>query len=273
MVPGAVRPVDVADAAWGERQLLVQARQRRVRQLQLFAVWLGIIVLVAGVLVRFNLDVGFMTTWGWFILSRGVPTTLGVSLASITFATVLALIGSLMRISRSPILSGIASFYVSLFRGTPLLVQIYIIYIGLPQLGIVLPAIFAGVLALSLNYGAYMTEIFRAGIQSIGHGQREAALSLGMTPQQTFRRIIWPQAVRLIIPPIGNEFVAMLKDSSLVSVMGIWELTFTATKSGRPRFKNMEALLIAAAAYWVLTALFSTIQSLIESRLGKAHER
>ncbi len=115
------------------------------------------------------------------------------------------------------------------FRGTPLLLQVYLIYLGLPQIGVTLPAVPSGVIALSLCYGAYMAEIFRAGIEGVPHGQREAARALGLKEGLILRKIVLPQAMRLIVPPVGNQFIAMLKDSSLVSVMGVWELTFVAT--------------------------------------------
>jgi polar amino acid transport system permease protein len=129
------------------------------------------------------------------------------------------------------------------------------------------------VLALSLNYGAYMTEIFRAGIQSIHHGQHEAAISLGLTRSQTIRRVILPQAVRIIIPDIGNQFIAMQKDSSLVSIMGVWELTYMANRLARKDIKFMEMFLLAAAMYWLLTIISAWLEGLLEKRLSQAYER
>jgi len=137
----------------------------------------------------------------------------------------------------------------------------------------VLTAIQSGILALSLNYGAYMTEIFRAGIQSISFGQREAAEAIGMTGWQTMRRIILPQAIRVIIPDIGNQFIAMQKDSSLVSIMGVWEITFRANRFGRIDSKFMEMFLLAALMYWVLTILSSWLEERLEKRLSHAYER
>jgi polar amino acid transport system permease protein len=137
----------------------------------------------------------------------------------------------------------------------------------------VLSAIPAGILALSINYGAYMTETFRAGIQSISGGQREAALSLGMTPGQCMRRIILPQALRIVIPPVGNDFIAMLKDSSLVSLMGVMELTWRAQKIGRRHFRTLELLTLAAGFYWILTIFMQTIQARVEERLGRGRNR
>jgi polar amino acid transport system permease protein len=196
-----------------------------------------------------------------------------VSALSIALAVVLALFGALGRLSRNPIANGVSSFYISLIRGTPLLVQIYIWYLGLPRLGIVLEGIPAGILALGVNYGAYMTEIFRAGIQAIGKGQYEAAEALGMTRRQVFQRIVLPQAFRIVIPPIGNEFIAMMKDSSLVSVMAIWELTYRAQKIGRQNFRNMETFIIAAAFYWILTVVFQYFQGRLEEYMARGERR
>jgi len=133
----------------------------------------------------------------------------------------------------------------------------------------VLDAFICGVIALGFNYGAYMTEIFRAGIQSIGKGQTEAAYALGMTGRQTMQRVILPQAVRLIIPPVGNEFIAMLKDSSLVYIMGVWEVLFRAQKIGRQYFHSMETLFVAAVFYWMLTMVFSAFQERLERRMAR----
>jgi polar amino acid transport system permease protein len=118
-----------------------------------------------------------------------------------------------------------------------------------------------------------MTEIFRAGIQSIGYGQREAALALGMTRWQMLRRIILPQAIRIIIPDIGNQFIAMQKDSTLISVMGVWEITFRASRFARRDSKFMEMFLLAAALYWVLTIISTWLQSRLERRMEHAYER
>jgi len=179
-------------------------------------------------------------------------------------------LGALGRLSRVPPAYALATFYTSLIRGTPLLLQIIFIFLALPQLGIVLSGIWAGVLALGINYGAYMTEIMRAGIQSVGIGQREAALAIGMNQSQIMRRIVLPQAMRLVIPPIGNEFIAMLKDTALISVTGFaWETLWRAQKVGRANFRSLEALLIAAVFYWIITIIFSAVQARIEASLAK----
>jgi polar amino acid transport system permease protein len=255
------------------QQLVVSRRTARTRfGIFSLAVWILLLVILYSILRRFNLDIAFMQHWFRFIM-QGAWITLRVSALSIALAVVLALMGALGRLSKSAIANGVSSFYISLIRGTPLLVQIYIWYLGLPRLGVVLPAELAGILALGVNYGAYMTEIFRAGIQAIGKGQHEAAEALGMSRGQTFRRIVLPQAFRIVIPPIGNEFIAMMKDSSLVSVMAIWELTYRAQKIGRQNFRNMETFIIAAAFYWLLTVVFQFLQGKLEERMARGERR
>ena len=236
------------------------------------AVWLLILVVLYSVLRRFNLDISFMRHWLPFIM-KGSGLTVFVSLVSIVLAVILALLGALGRLSKSSIANGVSGFYISLIRGTPLLVQVYIWYLGLPRLGIVLQPVTAGILALGVNYGAYMTEIFRAGIQAIGKGQYEAAEALGMSPLQAYRRIILPQAFRIVIPPIGNQFIAMMKDSSLVSLMSVWELSYRAQKVGRQYFRSLETFIIAAAFYWILTVIFQLLQGKLEEHMARGERK
>jgi polar amino acid transport system permease protein len=203
-------------------------------------------------------------------IAGGLGETIRISLMSIVLAMTLALLAALGRLSTFPPVYAISTFYVSLIRGTPLYLQIFFFFLALPQLGIILPGLIAGVLALGLNYGAYMSEIFRAGLSSVGKGQREAAIALGMTPGQTMRRVVLPQAMRFAIPPVGNEFIAMTKDSALVSVTGfVHELMWRSTKVGRAQFHNLEALIIAAMFYWGMTLILSYLQSRLEARLSK----
>jgi polar amino acid transport system permease protein len=247
-----------------------QARARASWRLKFFATWLLLIgALLLALWLTDNIDTEFMTVWGPFIVG-GATLTIVLSVVSITFATLLALIGAFGRLSANPFLNGIASLYVSLVRGTPLIVQIYFIYLALPQVGIVLSAVPAGIIALSFNYGAYLTEVFRAGIQAVPRGQREAAQSLGMPEGLVMRRIVLPQAFRIVIPPIGNDFIAMMKDSSLVSILAVEELLFRAQLVGRQNFRSLEALVIAAAVYWILTMLFSTFQERLERQMGRS---
>ena len=211
-------------------------------------------------LLGFGLRNGFL---------QGAALTLFICAVAIACSTVIALVAALARLSGNGAAFGVATFYISFFRGTPLLLQVMLIYLGLPQLGIVLSAVPAGIIALSLCYGAYMAEIFRAGILAVPAGQSEAARALGLRESLIMRLVILPQALRLIIPPTGNQFIAMLKDSSLVSVMGAWEIMFLARTHGRSEFKYMEMLITAAIIYWVLSAVFELIQSRIERKFGK----
>ncbi|OGO62809.1 MAG: hypothetical protein A2030_10635 [Chloroflexi bacterium RBG_19FT_COMBO_50_10] len=280
------QPGSDPDLEMGHTLMTQQRRERLIQTVKIGVVWVGLIIFLSIALLQFNFDPAYVFKHFGFVL-QGLPITIGVSLASIAFATVLALLGAVARLSNNSIAQGISGFYVSLIRGTPLLIQIYIIYNGLPQIGtaliakglpqighlFILNAIQSGILALSLNYGAYMTEIFRAGIQSISGGQREAAESIGMNRVQVLRRIILPQAVRVIIPDIANQFIAMQKDSALVSFMGIWEMTYRANRFARQDSKFMEMFVVAAILYWLLTIVSSWLEGLLEKRMRHAYER
>ena len=216
-----------------------------------------------------QIDTEFMVNNLAFI-AGGLGETLRISVMSITLAMILALLAALGRLSTFPPIYALSTFYVSLIRGTPLYLQIFFFFLALPQLGIILPGLIAGVLALGLNYGAYMSEVFRAALSSVGKGQREAAIAIGMTPTQMMRRIVLPQALRFAIPPMGNDFIAMTKDSALVSATGfVHELMWRSTKVGRAQFHNLEALIMAAMFYWGMTLILSYIQSRIEANLSK----
>ena len=202
---------------------------------------------------------------------QGAALTLFLCLCSIVASSLLGFITALGRLSKSAVAFGIASFYASFFRGTPLLIQILLIYLGLPQLGVVPGAIAAGIIALSLNYGAYLSEIFRAGIVGVPHGQREASLALGMRETVIFWRVTLPQAMRSIIPPTTNQFISMLKDSSLISVMGVWEVMFLAQSYGRSSYRYIEMLTTAAVIYWLMSIGLELIQARMERHYGKAY--
>ncbi len=231
---------------------------------QVLLVWAELLLLFLSFFYSFGLNFEFIRSKIWFMISQGVFTTLYISAVSITLASMVAIVGAVAKLSTNGFAFAIASFYTSFFRGLPLLMQVYLIYLGLPQLGYVIDAVPAGILALTLCYGAYMTEIFRAGIQSINKGQWEASRSMGFGFALTMRRIILPQAMPLIIPPTGNQFIAMLKDSSLVSVIGVWELMFLARTLGNKDFRHMEMLITAAIIYWCLSMCLEVIQSRIE---------
>jgi len=203
---------------------------------------------------------------------QGAALTLFLCFCSIWLSLVLGFVTALARLSRSAVAFGVASFYASFFRGTPLLIQILLIYLGLPQLGVVPGAISAGVIALSLNYGAYLSEIFRAGIMAVPPGQRQAAVALGMNPTTTFFHIILPQAMRTIIPPTTSQFISMLKDSSLISVMGVWEVMFLAQSYGRSSYRYIEMLATAALIYWLLSIGLELVQHRLERYYGKGFQ-
>jgi polar amino acid transport system permease protein len=262
-----------------QSELLYQAQQRRDRRFRtnVSLSW-GIMLLILLYLFSgqdflgiktISLDYEFIRNNIGFI-AGGIPQTLLVSFLSIILATILALLAALGRLSTIPPLYALSTFYVSLIRGTPLYLQIFFFFLALPQLGIILSGLFAGVLALGLNYGAYMSEIFRAGLGSVGKGQREAAIALGMNPRQTMQRVVLPQALRFAIPPIGNDFIAMTKDSALVAATGfVHEVMWRATRVGRAQFNNLEALIIAAMFYWIMTIILSYAQGIIETRLAR----
>jgi len=275
--------VTVKSSAESQADLIyeLQKRQKRRFTIGVYISWLvlfaflglafsGAEINVLGVrLTAIDLDMGFIIERWYFILG-GVPLTILLSALSIALATILALLGALGRLSRFPPAYALATFYISLIRGTPLMLQVFFFFLALPQLGIVLSGLWAGVLALGINYGAYMTEIMRAGIQSVGIGQREAAQAIGMMPSQIMRRVVLPQALRLVIPPIGNQFIAMLKDTALVAVTGVvLETLWRARKLGRANFRMLEALLIAAFYYWIITIIFSIIQARVETHVAR----
>ena len=257
------------------------------------AVWVVLFALLGFVANSAQFDTDWIRDNLRFIVG-GLRYTLRIAVLGIALAVVLALLGALARISSNAIAYGMAGFYVSFFRGTPLIVQMFLIYSALPQVGrnldsqytwlpdgfnqaLVLDAATAGIVALGLNYGAYMTEIFRAGIQSVAGGQGEAADALGMTYGQKMRKVVLPQAFRVIIPPTGNEFIAMMKDTALVSFLGVTaasaEIFRRSQLVGKHDFKVLEAYLAAAIVYWALTAVFTFFQARLERRIGRGYDR
>lgn len=199
-------------------------------------------------------------------------TTLWISVAAQALGVILGLFLALMRMSRFSWLNWPAKAYIWFFRGSPLLVQVLLLYNGLPRIvqnnpAFLLPAWACVLVAFSLNEGAYMAEIVRAGITSVDPGQMEAAKALGMRYSLAMRRIILPQAARVIIPPLGNEFNNMLKTTSIASVIGVDELTHMTDLLGSPTFSTFELLLLATLYYLLLTTIWGYIQAWIEKRL------
>jgi polar amino acid transport system permease protein len=267
-----------ADEPKSQAELLYEVQQRKERlfRTNVGASWVFLLLFLYVIFSGNSLGIGAISLDSKFIadnfafIGKGLGVTIYISLLSIGLAIVLALLAALGRLSRFPPIYALSTFYVSLMRGTPLYLQIFFFFLALPQLGIVMPPIMAGVLALGMNYGAYMSETFRAGISSVGKGQREAAIALGMTQGQVMRRVIMPQALRFAIPPMGNDFIAMTKDSAMVAATGfVHELMWRATRQGRATFHNLEALIMAAVFYWAMTLILTAIQSRIEARLGK----
>ena len=212
-------------------------------------------------------------------LVQGAQMTIFLSVVAQTAGILLGLLAALMKLSNSPVpivntmLRSIANFYIWIFRGTPLLVQLIVFATGLYEVGIKLDLLQAALLALSLNEGAYMAEIVRAGIQSVDPGQMEAAKSLGMTYGLGMRRIVLPQALRVILPPTGNEFNNMLKSSSLASVISVGELLQHANDLSHRTFKTMETFVIVACFYLAMTTVWTWVQGWLENRLGERKAR
>jgi polar amino acid transport system permease protein len=276
-------PVDNIDQA----DLIYELQQRRDFRFKI-SVYVSWVVLIALMLLAFSgleitvfgvtisaidLDFEFIRE-RWLFIATGIGWTIVLAILSIALASTLAFLGALGRLSKFGPAYALSTFYISLIRGTPLLLQVIFFFLALPQLGIRLSGLWAGVLALGLNYGAYMTEIMRAGIGSVNIGQREAAMAIGMKQSQIMRRIVLPQALRLVVPPIGNQFIAMLKDTALISVTGfVWEILWRAQKVGRANFKNLEALLTAAFFYWIITIIFTVVQGRVETYVARGERK
>lgn len=205
------------------------------------------------------------------LLLQGMKMTIRLTSIAVAIGTIIGLFISLLRLSRFKPIGWLAKSYVDFFRGTPLLVQIFLVHYGLPRiLGIqTIPAYITGSIALSINSGAYVSEIFRAGIQSIHRGQMEAARSLGMTYGQAMYHIILPQAFKRSIPPLGNEFIAMLKDSSLVSVIALQELTQSGRIMLTRSFRPLETWIPVSLLYLAMTLTITQFVSYLERRFAK----
>ena len=194
--------------------------------------------------------------------------TIKISILSIFFGFILGLFSALGKISGNFLFRWPSQFYVWFFRATPLLVQIFMIYFGLPQFGINLSPMVAGVIAMSINAGAYYAEIVRSGIQSVHYGQMEGARSLGMSYPLAMRRVILPQALRVIIPPFGNESIILIKDTSLLSTITIMEVTLTAQRLISSTWKPFELYMMAAIYYAAVTTVLNYVLHEYEKKLS-----
>lgn len=202
------------------------------------------------------------------VLATGAVLTMKFAVASMVLGLLLGLVVAITRIGNNRVLSAVAQGYVSLMRGTPLLVQMFVIYYGLPDIGIALEPTSAGILTLTLNAGAYLSESMRGAILGIGPGQWAASHSLGLTHIQTLRYIVCPQALRLAVPSLGNTLISLIKDTSLVSVITVTELLRSTQEIIAATFRPLPLYLAAAAIYWVLSTLLSRLQVHVERRVA-----
>ncbi|SHK20499.1 amino acid ABC transporter membrane protein, PAAT family [Clostridium cavendishii DSM 21758] len=221
--------------------------------------------------MNFNFD--FLSKYSSYFVT-GTKTTLILAFFAVLIGTILGLFLSLMKLSKVKILKAISIAYIEFVRGTPLLIQIWIIYIGLPLIiGTDLPDILTGIIALSLNSGAYVAEIIRAGIEAVDKGQMEAARSLGMKQDLAMRKIIIPQAFKNILPALGNEFISIIKESSMVSVIGVAELMYNSGTVRAASFRGLEPLIVAAAIYFIITFILTRGMNILERRLKASDSR
>ncbi|MCU1644448.1 MULTISPECIES: amino acid ABC transporter permease [unclassified Nocardia] len=205
----------------------------------------------------------------WPMLEATLKQTLPLTAVSFVIGLVLALFVALARMSKMRLLSAAARFYISVIRGTPLLVQLFIIFYALPQFHILIDPFPAAVIAFSLNVGGYAAEIIRAAILSVAHGQWEASYAVGMTYSQALRLIILPQASRIAVPPLSNTLISLVKDTSLASTILVTELLRTAQLAAAPTFDFFALYGVAALYYWVICLFLGFGQTRLETRLAR----
>ena len=215
------------------------------------------------------MDFDFSPVWqGWTDLLRGALVTVEITACALALGCVLGLLVGIGRLNpKRRWLYGACTTYVAAIRGTPLLVQLFILFFGLPHFGILLPAFLCGVLGLGVYSGAYVSEIVRGAIQSIDKGQTMAAQSLGMTPGTAMREIVLPQAVVRMIPPLGNEFIALIKNSALVSLLTIHDVMHEGQKIISVSYRSLEVYLAIAVVYFVLTGTMTLVLRHFEQKL------
>ncbi|HDK9711001.1 TPA: ABC transporter permease subunit [Staphylococcus aureus] len=215
-----------------------------------------------------NDDSGFISKYGSFFL-KGIKITILISLIGVALGSILGAFVALMKLSKIKIISWIASIYIEILRGTPMLVQVFIVFFGITAaLGLDISALVCGTIALVINSSAYIAEIIRAGINAVDKGQMEAARSLGLNYRQTMKSVIMPQAIKNILPALANEFVTLIKESSIVSTIGVGEIMFNAQVVQGISFDPFTPLIVAAALYFVLTFVLTRIMNMIEGRLN-----
>lgn len=210
------------------------------------------------------------------ILLKYLSTTMGMAVWGLFFALIISVTLALVRVYRLPVLDQLSQIYISFFRGTPLLVQLFLLYYGLPQIFpplVGLDAFSAAVIGLSLHFAAYMAESIRAAIIGVDHSQREASLSIGMTEMQAMRRIILPQATRVALPSLMNYFIDMIKSTSLAFTLGVAEIMAKAQMEASSSFKFFEAFLAVALIYWGIVVVLTRIQNWAEVKLNRAYVR
>lgn len=213
------------------------------------------------------MDFSFMQKYYGFFID-GTSITLLLSFFGVAFGVIIGIIIALMKLSKNILAKSFSTAYIEILRGTPLLVQLYIVYYGLPRLtGIDFEDITLGIIAISLNSAAYVAEIIRAGILSIDKGQLEAARSLGMTHKMAMANIIIPQAFKNILPALGNEFIVLIKESAIVSVVGIHDLMYNADTVRGNTYMPFEPLIVAAFIYFVITFILSKLLTIWERRM------
>ncbi|MCO3498391.1 amino acid ABC transporter permease [Pseudomonas aeruginosa] len=203
----------------------------------------------------------------WPFLLQGAMYTVLFAAVSMVLGLILGFSVAVVRVTKVPVVSQIAAVYVSAFRGPPLLVQIFVLYYGLPSVGIEFTPVTAGILALTLNVAAYLSESMRGAILGIDKGQWEAGLSVGLTWGQTLWNIITPQALRLAVPSLSNSLISLIKDTSLISVITVTELMLATKEVIAETFQPLPLYLAAAGIYWLLSALFERVQKALENRL------
>ncbi|MFV8570679.1 amino acid ABC transporter permease [Marinobacter sp. SBS5] len=210
------------------------------------------------------------------VLLRYLPLTLQLAGIGMVFALILACLFAVVRVLRIPVLNQLTIVFISFFRGTPLLVQLFLFYYGLPQLFsalTVIDGITATIMGLTMHFAAYMAESIRAAIVGVDRSQTEAALSIGMTNGQLMRRIVLPQATRVALPTLMNYFIDMIKATSLAFTLGVTELMGATQKEAAGSFLYFEAFIVAAIMYWIVVEILSKLQNYLETRLNKAYNR